>query len=466
MRLAVVLEGGGAKGAYQVGVLKALDDAPDVEIVALSGASIGALNAAFFSRGDLRRLERLWRGIRRRDVLRLSRSVAVTPVATFLVGLVFAANVAAWNIHIVLTLAAIYRYARSRISGPDALKYILFGLLVARRVRITKLPVHFDERIIRWSVEFAKQGSVMSSEPLRRLIDNELPAADTRSILTYVSTAEYGPFFDPDIPGFRWWRLFGEDYLYVLDPVGFVLLRPRYVEISKLPNPEVIDLLLQSAALPGLFPAGVGKGFVSTDGGAIDNAPIAPLLDVDAERILVVHLGHKMSRIIAARRRLRAKYRFHKLDSMDPKELHRRWLQWAADEAHPSPWRGEARIRMRDMPPGPPRPSLVPEADITEPFASIHHLLPKRSLGNLFTGTLNFSGRKIELLIASGESDTRELLDAIRTSPPEPGTSRDLDNISPFTGAVDRLIYVVRWFLRRFIFPRWYSGHSHWNWPK
>jgi predicted acylesterase/phospholipase RssA len=463
MRLAVVLEGGGAKGAYQVGVLKVLDEAPDVEIVAVSGASIGALNAAFFSRGDLQQLESLWRGIRRRDVLRLSRSVAVTPFAAFLVGLVFAANVAAWNIHIVLTLIAAYRYARSRTSGPDALTYILFGLVAGTFFHSTKLPLHFDERIIRWSAKFPKRVSVMSSKPLRRLIENKLPpAADARGISTYVSTAEYGPFFDPDNPGFRWWRLFGEDYFYVFDPGGLILLRPRYVEISKLPEPEVVDLLLQSAALPVLLPAGPsGLGFVSTDGGAIDNAPIAPLLDVDdAERILVVHLGHKMSRIIAARRRLRAKYRFYKLDSMDPKELHRRWLGWAADEAHPSPWRGEARIRVGDMPPGPPRPSLVPEADITEPFASIHHLQPKRSIGNLFTGTLNFSGWKIEQLIELGESDTRKLLEAIRTSPPRPHTARDLDNIPNFTGAVDRGIYIVRWLLRRFLFPRWYRPYS------
>lgn len=461
MRLAVVLEGGGAKGAYQVGVLKALEDAPDVEIVAVSGASIGALNAAFFSRADSRRLESLWRGIRRRDVLRLSRSVAVTPVAAFLVGLVFAANVAAWNIHTVLTLIAIYRYARSRTSGPAALRYILFGHLVARPiVHYNKYPLHFDERIIRWSVKLPMRVSVMSSKPLRRLIDNELPAADTRGIPTYVSIAEYGPSFDPDYPGFRWWRQFGQDYLDVFDAAGFVLLRPRYVEISGLPKPEVVDLLLQSAALPGLLPAGLGKGFVSTDGGAVDNAPIAPLLDVSAERILVVHLGHKMSRIIAARRRLRSKYRFHKLDSIDPKELHRRWLRWAADEAHPSPWRGARLIRMGDMPPGPPRPSLVPEAVITEPFASIHHLRPKRSIGNLFTGTLNFSGRKIELLIASGESDTHELLDLMRNSPLDPHTSRNLDNIPRFTGAVDRLIFIV-WLLLRKWLPRWYSGHSY-----
>jgi predicted acylesterase/phospholipase RssA len=461
VRLAVVLEGGGAKGAYQVGALKALEDAADVEIVAISGASIGAINAVFFSRADVQQLEILWRGIRRRDVLKFSRSAAVMPPAALLVGVVFVANVAAWNIHTVLALIASYRYARSRISGRVALWHVLFGYLIARPiVKYTRLPVHLDERIIQWSAKFPLKVSLMSSKPLRQLIDDHLPPTDLRSIPAYVSIAEYGPVFDPDYPGFRWWRQFGQDYLDVLDPVGFVFLRPSYVETRGLPKPEVADAVQQSAALPGLFPAAAGKGLISTDGGTIDNAPIAPLLDTEAERILVVHLGRKMSRIIAARRGLRAKYRFHTLDSIAAETLHRRWLRWAADDARPSPWRGSRLIRTSEMPPGPPQPSLLPEAVLTGPFAPIHHLRPKDSLGTFLTGTLNFSGPKIKRLIAQGERDTNELLNIMRDSPINPHTDHDLDAIPRFTGTVDRLVYIVRILIRSRL-PRWYSGHSY-----
>ena len=72
--LAYVLPGGGALAAYQVGVLDALTSAglqPD----RLIGVSAGAMNAALFAwSGDteaVRRLERIWANVRRRDLLRL-----------------------------------------------------------------------------------------------------------------------------------------------------------------------------------------------------------------------------------------------------------------------------------------------------------------------------------------------------------------------------------------------------------
>jgi NTE family protein len=72
--LAYVLPGGGALGAYQVGVLDALTAAglrPDL----LIGVSAGALNAALYAwsadTDGIRRLERIWSTVRRRDLLRV-----------------------------------------------------------------------------------------------------------------------------------------------------------------------------------------------------------------------------------------------------------------------------------------------------------------------------------------------------------------------------------------------------------
>ena len=45
LKCGLVLSGGGAKGAYQVGVVKALAEA-GVRVDAVAGASIGALNGA------------------------------------------------------------------------------------------------------------------------------------------------------------------------------------------------------------------------------------------------------------------------------------------------------------------------------------------------------------------------------------------------------------------------------------
>jgi NTE family protein len=72
--LAFVLPGGGALGAYQVGVLKALAEAgvhPDL----LVGVSAGSVNATLHAWNPgpqgVARMEAMWRGITRRDLMRI-----------------------------------------------------------------------------------------------------------------------------------------------------------------------------------------------------------------------------------------------------------------------------------------------------------------------------------------------------------------------------------------------------------
>ncbi|MGN0158288.1 MAG: patatin-like phospholipase family protein [Brotaphodocola sp.] len=58
----IVLEGGGAKGAYQIGAWKALREA-GVQIKGIAGSSVGALNGAFMCMNDLEHAENLWQNI-------------------------------------------------------------------------------------------------------------------------------------------------------------------------------------------------------------------------------------------------------------------------------------------------------------------------------------------------------------------------------------------------------------------
>lgn len=55
----LVLEGGGAKGAYQIGAWKAMLEA-GVKINAVAGTSVGALNAALICMGDVEKAEKVW----------------------------------------------------------------------------------------------------------------------------------------------------------------------------------------------------------------------------------------------------------------------------------------------------------------------------------------------------------------------------------------------------------------------
>ena len=61
-RVGLVLCGGGAKGAYQVGVFKALEELGIAEQVkAISGSSIGAINGALFLQYSADEIEQIWK---------------------------------------------------------------------------------------------------------------------------------------------------------------------------------------------------------------------------------------------------------------------------------------------------------------------------------------------------------------------------------------------------------------------
>jgi len=66
----LVLEGGGAKGAYHVGAYKALMEL-GVEIGGIAGTSIGALNGALLVQGDLEKLEDIWVNTKSSDLFNI-----------------------------------------------------------------------------------------------------------------------------------------------------------------------------------------------------------------------------------------------------------------------------------------------------------------------------------------------------------------------------------------------------------
>ena len=67
---AIALEGGGAKGAYEIGVWQALDEA-GVKYNAVSGTSVGALNGALMAMRDLPRAVDCWSNIHVSQVIDL-----------------------------------------------------------------------------------------------------------------------------------------------------------------------------------------------------------------------------------------------------------------------------------------------------------------------------------------------------------------------------------------------------------
>ncbi len=65
---ALALEGGGAKGAFQIGAWRALREA-GIRLDAVAGTSVGALNGALIAMGDSKKAEEIWKNIRYSQIM-------------------------------------------------------------------------------------------------------------------------------------------------------------------------------------------------------------------------------------------------------------------------------------------------------------------------------------------------------------------------------------------------------------
>lgn len=65
MKIGLCLSGGGAKGSYQAGVIKALYDNGIKDIVAVAGTSIGAVNGYYIFTENVENLENVWINIQK-----------------------------------------------------------------------------------------------------------------------------------------------------------------------------------------------------------------------------------------------------------------------------------------------------------------------------------------------------------------------------------------------------------------
>lgn len=77
MSFGLVLGGGGVRGAYHIGVWKALDEM-GIDVCAVSGTSIGAVNGALFAQGSLDTAVSLWESIELGDVITIPPEISDT----------------------------------------------------------------------------------------------------------------------------------------------------------------------------------------------------------------------------------------------------------------------------------------------------------------------------------------------------------------------------------------------------
>jgi len=243
-RVAIVLAGGGARGAYEAGVLSYLFEhvyprlREDFEFDVVSGTSVGAIHAAYVAasahlRGEARsrRIVDTWRGMEIGHVLRLS--------ARDLVG-------------VPLRALGLSRLVRGRgLSGGEPAD------AVGGLVDLTPLE-HLVETRIPW-------------DGLRKNLDARRPGAVCVSCTEVrsgrITVFMDGPMADP------------EPWTFDPNAIGVkTALDAHHVRAS--------------AAIPFLFPSvRVGDRYY-VDGGVRLNTPLSPALRLGAERVLVVALKH------------------------------------------------------------------------------------------------------------------------------------------------------------------------------
>lgn len=227
-RQALVLAGGGARAAYQVGVLRAIADwlpegAP-CPFEVLVGTSAGALNAAAIAArasrlGDaVAELERVWSGFRVRQVVRVDAS-----------------TMARAALHWILSV----------VSGG--------WLLPPPRALLDTTPLR--ELLLR-VIPLDRIPSSIAAGPVQAL------AVATTSY----STGRAVAFFE-GVPRVSEWS------------------RVRRAGVRR---PIDIEVLMASSAIPFLFPAAQVDGDYYGDGAMRQLAPLSPAVHLGANRVLVV----------------------------------------------------------------------------------------------------------------------------------------------------------------------------------
>jgi NTE family protein len=233
MTSGLVLSGGGGKGAYQIGALRALS-AAGFSPQYVAGTSIGALNGALLVQGDLARAERCWQEIGHEQVIQVD-------VKKILRSLTF----------LLLTLLPT---PKGRLRGAKATLQameIVFSLLMARS---------FHAVLIR--------EGLLRTDRVTNLFDQYLDYDTLCRTPTHLSVC-----------------------VYQNDPLlTFRRGCTAYHRVASLDAWTLRRLLLASTAIPVLFPAIVVGGKLLHDGGVGDNTPIRAVAAHRPDQIVVIYL--------------------------------------------------------------------------------------------------------------------------------------------------------------------------------
>ena len=240
--IGLAFEGGGGKGAYQIGVWKALHEIGlDKKIHAVSGTSVGALNACLFAYGDYALAEDIW--------LNLTDDIVFSNYPKNQLSL-----------H-----KRFYNSVYTREGLGKILKRIDFNLLKEKSISCYAAALRVNKNLDLEEIS-EKEGKRIPEDTKNnmffKLINNGLDS--------FVLKNSGNPI--------------GNSLLAISDS-GQV----QYFRLKDYSEEEQKDILLASSAIPILFPNVCINGNYYIDAGLKDNLPFAPLYKMGCRHIVLIH---------------------------------------------------------------------------------------------------------------------------------------------------------------------------------
>lgn len=228
LKLGLVLSGGGAKGAYQLGVWKAMEEFDLSRMVrAVSGSSVGALNGFMFCYSDYESAENMW----------------------------------------------MHQVGKDKFFRSEA------------ENRFDSNPTKQDNLYMGWmpmSGSMSGNSLSMASSLMGGLYrrNKSLGLFSNQGVDELITLASRDIIYDRQIyPSF---------YVCAYE---FMEQRPKYFKVNAIKDLlHCKKALLASSAIPIAFPPVKIDGMHYYDGGCVDNIPIRPLQDHDLDLIIVVNI--------------------------------------------------------------------------------------------------------------------------------------------------------------------------------
>jgi hypothetical protein len=393
----LVLEGGGAKGAYQFGCLLALAE-HGIQVDAIAGTSVGALNGALVAYDRLAEGQEYWSQLRPGKVV--APRYRWLPVA-----------------FLSLLYLASARSNRSESLPPfNARNFRLtLGYFLSMMALVAFLPLMdrsvaastewgFWERIgfigsiyglilILWVSYWQLRKlrfSLFEPRPIQEMVSQTISGQEPRRPL-YVTLTHQSVAFDPDQPRMFYGK---RNDKMVWGAVEGEYNFPHYIEISSRAAVQREEALLASAALPlGIFPSVELDGTTYIDGGVADNLPVTPLISHEKCDELVV-IAMRPWTEEGVKRHWQEVERRKALEQMSPDRARELYLAELArrggDPRHASTFDPPVNLPLSEPDRWPSRLVLV---------------CPDKPVGSFLTGTIRFTGRYARRLLKEGYED-------------------------------------------------------------